>query len=69
MKDLLGRELNVGDMVVFGSAGSMTLRRGKVIKVNNKTVNITHEEYSNGSYSTAVESRRNFEDVVKICES
>ena len=68
MKDLLGRELKIGDMVVFGSAGSMTLRTGKVIKINNKTVNIAHEEYSNRSYSTAVESRRNFEDVVKICE-
>jgi hypothetical protein len=31
-------------------------------------VNIEHEEYSNGSYSQIAESRRNFEDVVKVNE-
>jgi len=66
MKDILGNELSVGDTVVFGSAGSMCLRKGEVVKINPKTVIIKHEEYYNGSYSTIQESRRNFEDVVKV---
>lgn len=66
MKDILGNNLAVGDEVVFGTAQSMRLMIGVVSKVNPKTVMIKHEEYHNHSYSTIEESRRNFEDVVKI---
>lgn len=66
MKDILGNELALGDTVVFGKAQTMCLHKGKVIKINAKTVIIEHEEYSNGSYSRIAESRRNFEDVVKV---
>lgn len=66
MKDILGNTLEVGDKVVFGTAQSMRLMTGVIIKVNPKTVMIKHEEYRNGSYSEISESRRNFEDVVKI---
>ena len=68
MKDILGNVLAIGDSVVFGSAGSMCLRIGKIVKISTKTVSIEHEEYSNGSYSRIKESRRNFEDVVKVVQ-
>lgn len=64
--DILNNQLRVGDKVVFGTAQSMRLMTGVVSKVNPKTVMIKHEEYRNGSYSEISESRRNFEDVVKI---
>lgn len=66
MKDILGNELVIGDKVVFGTAQSMHLMVGIVSKIHPKTVMIKHEEYRNGSYSEISESRRNFEDVVKI---
>lgn len=66
MKDILGNTLEVGNKVVFGTAQSMRLMTGVISKVNPKTVMIKHEEYHNHSYSTIEESRRNFEDVVKI---
>lgn len=66
MKDILGNTLEVGDKVVFGTAQSMRLMTGVVSKVNPKTVMIKHEEYRNGCYSEISESRRNFEDVVKV---
>ena len=66
MKDILGNDLAVGDKVVFGTAQSMRLMQGVITKINAKTVMIKHEEYRNGSYSEISESRRNFEDVVKI---
>lgn len=66
MKDILGNSLEVGDKVVFGAAQSMRLMTGVVSKVNPKTVMIKHEEYRNGCYSEISESRRNFEDVVKV---
>lgn len=66
MKDILGSTLEVGDKVVFGAASSMRLMTGVISKIHPKTVMIKHEEYHNHSYSTIEESRRNFEDVVKI---
>lgn len=66
MKDILGNTLEVGDKVVFGTAQSMHLMTGIISKIHPKTVMIKHEEYRNGSYSEISESRRNFEDVVKI---
>lgn len=66
MKDILGNDLSVGDKVVFGTAQSMCLMKGVITKIHPKTVMIKHEEYRNGSYSEISESRRNFEDVVKI---
>jgi hypothetical protein len=66
MKDILGTPIELGQKVVFGSAGSMCLRVGEIVKVNAKTVMIKHAEYHNGSYSTIEESRRNFDDVVVI---
>ncbi len=66
MKDILGNDLQVGDKVVFGTAQSMRLMTGIISKIHPKTVMIKHEEYRNGSYSEISESRRNFEDVVKI---
>jgi hypothetical protein len=66
MKDILGTPILLNQKVVFGSAGSMSLRVGTIVKVCPKTVIIKHEEYNNGSYSTIVESRRNFDDVVVI---
>ena len=64
--DILNNQLRVGDKVVFGSAQSLTLRTGTITKINDKTVNIKHEQYHNNSYSEISESRRNFRDVVKI---
>lgn len=64
--DLNNTQLRVGDKVVFGSSQSLTLRTGTIIKINDKTVTIKHEQYNNGSYSSIKESRRNFRDVVKI---
>ena len=64
--DLVGNIICIGDTVVFGSAQSMRLLTGEVIKMNNKTVQIKHEEYSNHTYSKISESRRNFDDVVVI---
>jgi hypothetical protein len=66
MKDILGNTLEVGDKVVFGTAQSMRLMTGIISKIHLKTVMIKHEEYRNGCYSEISESRRNFEDVVKI---
>ena len=66
MRDILGNPLSVGDKVVFGTAQSMSLMQGVISKINPKTVIISHEEYRNGPYSEISESRRNFEDVVKI---
>lgn len=66
MKDILGNTIEIGDKVVFGTAQSMHLMVGVISKVHPKTVMIKHEEYRNGSYSEISESRRNFEDVVKI---
>lgn len=66
MKDILGNDLSVGDKVVFGTAQSMHLMIGIISKIHPRTVMIKHEEYRNGSYSEISESRRNFEDVVKI---
>lgn len=66
MKDLVGNHIAILSVVAFGSAGSMKLRTGVVIKINDKTVTIKHREYSNGSYSTTEESKRRFEDVVVI---
>lgn len=68
MKDILGNDLSVGDKVVFGTAQSMRLMQGVITKIHPKTVIISHEEYRNGPYSEISESRRNFEDVVKINE-
>ncbi len=64
--DLVGNIINIGDIVVFGSAQSMKLLTGEVVKINNKTVQIKHEEYSNHAYSKISESRRNFDDVVVV---
>ncbi len=64
--DLVGNIINIGDTVVFGSAQSMRLLTGEIIKINNKTVQIKHEEYSNHTYSKISESRRNFDDVVVV---
>ena len=54
MKDKLGKELEVGQSVVFGEGGSMTLLLGKVLKINAKTVTIACEKparrWLNGSY-------------------
>lgn len=66
MKDILGNDLAVGDKVVFGTAQSMHLMVGTIKKIHPKTVMISHEEYKNHSWSEISESRRNFEDVVKI---
>lgn len=66
MKDILGTPIELGQKVVFGSAGSMCLRVGEIIKVNTKTVVIKHHEYNNGPYSSIMESRRNFDDVVVV---
>lgn len=66
MVDILGTPIEIGQKVVFGSAGSMCLRVGEIIKVNAKTVLIKHHEYNNGPYSSIMESRRNFDDVVVI---
>lgn len=65
-QDKLLRTINLNDNVVFGKAGSMQLIKGKVIKINAKTVTIEHKEYNNGPYSTITESRRAFQDVVVI---
>ncbi len=64
--DLVGNIIYIGDTVVFGSAQSMRLLTGEVVKINNKTVQIKHEEYQNHTYSKISESRRNFDDVVVI---
>lgn len=64
--DINNTQIREGDTVVFGSAGSMTLRKGTVTKINPQTVNISHGIYQNGSYSDTDKSRRAFRDVVVI---
>lgn len=64
--DCINQPIELHMNVVFGKAGSMRLFKGKVTKINAKTVTIEHDEYNTGPYSTATESRRAFEDVVVI---
>lgn len=66
MKDIVGREISVNDKVVFGSAKSKHLRTGEIIKINEKTVLVAHEECKNDSYSTIKKSLRQPCDVVVI---
>lgn len=66
MNDIIGTEINLNDRVVFGSAKSMHLRIGEVVKINEKSVLITHEEYSNDSHSTIKRSLRQPCDIVVI---
>ena len=42
--DIMNQPINVGDTVVFGMGGSMTLLQGIVKKINKKTVNIQQTE-------------------------
>lgn len=72
MKDKLGREFEVGQSVVFGEGGSMTLLLGKILKISPKTVTIACEKpalvWRNGAYHTegtyTEEYRRTPDNVV-----
>lgn len=43
MKDIMGNDLKVGQIVVYGMGQSMTLLVGTIDKINNKTVTIHRE--------------------------
>ena len=62
-KDIRGNLISVGDPVVFGLGGTMTLHTGVVIKINPKTVTIEGESRV-VSYSEKTTWQRAFLDVV-----
>lgn len=61
MKDFLGRDLAVGDEVVFIQLGYRNLLRGRIIKITAKTVLIEHAP---AAYST--QTKQFHDQVVKI---
>jgi hypothetical protein len=63
VKDFLGQELKVGDEVVFMELGYRNLLRGKIVKINVKTLLIEHGE------SWRRETKQTSEQVVRINEN
>ena len=64
-KDFLGKELEVGDHVVFVQLGYRNLMKGKVLKLTPKMVYVKHKETNTGSTIT----KQSHEQLVKIEKS
>lgn len=62
MKDFLGKELSLGDKVVFVQLGYRNLLKGEIIKMTAKTVLIGHSKTN--TYSA--ESKQFPDQVIKI---
>ena len=53
MKDFVGNELNLGDIVAFIQPGYRSLRKGQVVKINAQMVKILYgKEYTCQIYPT-----------------
>lgn len=69
-QDFLKNDITEGDTVVFGRAQHMNLCKGKVIKINAKTVKIEHEEYDPyDDLEFTVHSQRTFDNVVVVAKN
>ena len=72
MKDITGREIKVGDTVVFGLPSKYVIALGKVVAINKKTVRIlyAHQVYDHrveGLWRECeTEYLRPFADVVVV---
>ena len=67
--DIMGQALAVGDQVVFGLAGTMTLQAGEIVKINEKTVKIKYFGYHPSNWGNKEEwneAQRTFDNVVKV---
>ena len=69
--DIMNQPINVGDTVVFGMGGSMTLLKGIVKKINKKTVTIEVVRKCRDYYTQEIIYRetsyqRTFDNVVVI---
>lgn len=68
--DIMNQPINVGDTVVFGMGGSMTLLKGIVKKINKKTVTIQRTEvfvdWQGREMISESEYLRSFDNVVVI---
>lgn len=68
MKDIMGKPIAVGDQVVIGLGGSMTLRRGEVIKINPKTVDVKLNSREGINWKQSGEPRRKPTDVIVVSD-
>lgn len=50
MNDFLGNELNVGDTVAFMQIGYRQLKRGEIVKLNEKKATIKPERGNDNTY-------------------
>lgn len=69
--DIMNQPINVGDTVVFGMGGSMTLLKGIVKKINKKTVTIEvvreyRDYYTQEIIYRRTSYQRTFDNVVVI---
>lgn len=62
MKDFLGRDLKVGDKVVFVQLGYRNLLKGKIKSMTAKTILISHKETN----ACSTETKQTASQVVKI---
>lgn len=53
MKDIVGRDLSVGDYIVYGENNGSTLYVGKIFKLGNKKCWFHHVFIEDGVYETA----------------
>lgn len=68
-QDIMGNEISVNDIVVFGMAQHMHLLTGIVTAINPKTVKILYSsrEHNGREWKTVVKDcNRAFEDVVVV---
>lgn len=68
--DIMHQPINVGDTVVFGMGGSMTLLKGIIKKINKKTVTIQQTkvfvDWEGKTTYFEIEYLRSFDNVVVI---
>ncbi len=64
MKDFLGKELEVGDSVIYIEPGYKNLTKGKILKITDKRVRITDYHDRNGIKNRDNTVIRRPEDVV-----
>ena len=60
--DFLGNEVNIGDEVVFMQLQYRSLMKGKIIKMTNKKVYISHEQTN----TCSKESIQRYDQIIKI---
>jgi len=63
--DFTGKEINVGDTVVFMKISSRSLGTGKIIELRNKTIIIEHKEIYD-TWERKIETKQFHNQVVKI---